>query len=716
MRRTFDYLPHASQPCVIGARVRVPFGRRMMVGIVVATSDDSSWPTEQLKAVADVIDDEPLWPSMLLDVLKWASRYYQHPLGEVLHHALNKKLRQGDAPTSADIEVWQLTDLGRQQTVETTKRAPKQWLLLCLLQDGAQERASLTSQGANGTTITAVHKKNWIELAPLSALQDTNVAASQQPPATVEQSVAITALNSNLGRFSVSLLEGITGSGKTRVYLDVMAEVVAKGEQVLVLVPEIGLTPQTLSRFRQHLGVRIGLIHSGLNDSERLAAWQAARQGEISVLLGTRSALFTPMKNLGLIVVDEEHDGSYKQQDGFRYHARDLAVMRARAEQVPLLLGSATPSFESLANAKAGRYHHLRLTQRAAGGKLPKIAAIDMRQQVMAGPLSAPILNAMSEHLKANNQVLVFLNRRGFSPVLLCHECGWFAECQRCNRPYTWHKQFRRLHCHHCQTERPVPSQCDSCGSTQLVPVGQGTEQLEEALQAHFVDYPVVRIDRDSTRRKDAFDQLVNDVQRGHYRILVGTQMLAKGHDFADVTLVVIADVDGALFSSDFRAAERMCQLLTQVSGRAGRAGQDAQVLLQTHYPEHPWVQQLQTQPYDEVADGLLSERKQAQLPPYAALAMIRAEANDENKVVQFLNEVEAELRKVPVDKTVTIMAPSPCAMVRKAGRYRWQLAVLAAQKNAIQQLLSQALPAIEGLRSAQVVRWHVDVDPQETV
>ncbi|WP_369410342.1 primosomal protein N' [Neiella litorisoli] len=720
MRRIFDYLPHPEQQIVVGGRVRVPFGRRMMIGIVVGESDHSEWPVEQLKAIDEVFDQTPIWPPSLLDLFKWAGRYYQHPIGEVLSHALPKKLRLGEQPNSADIEVWQLTEAGAAQDSQSTKRAPKQWQLLELLKAGAQERATLSAQGVTGATIQAVAKKGWIEPAPLSALNESACCQPTQPPATTEQSIAITALCSRLQGFSVSLLEGITGSGKTRVYLDVMAQVIAKGKQVLVLVPEIGLTPQTLSRFRNHLGVRIGLVHSGLNDSERLAAWQAARTGELPVLLGTRSAIFTPMANLGLIVVDEEHDGSYKQQDGFRYQARDLAVMRARNEQVPLLLGSATPSFESLANVEAGRYQHLTLTERAAGGQLPQIAAIDMRQQVMSGPLSAPIINAMEQHLQDNNQVLVFLNRRGFSPVLLCHECGWFAECQRCNRPFTWHKGFRRLVCHHCQVERPVPHQCDSCGSTQLVPVGQGTEQLEEALQAQFPQYPVVRIDRDSTRRKDAFENLVADVQRGHYRILVGTQMLAKGHDFADVTLVIIADVDGALFSSDFRAGERMCQLLTQVSGRAGRAGQQAQVLLQTHYPDHPWVQQLQTEGYQQVAQALLAERKQAQLPPYAAIAIIRAEANDETKVAEFLASAESVLseaaRGVNDKGGVIVMAPGPCAMVRKAGRYRWQLALLAPQKSAIQQLLNQTLGEIEGSKLAQVVRWHVDVDPHDTV
>lgn len=713
MRKTFDYLAPEGEVCKVGMRVQVSFGRRVMVGVILSLKEQSEWPLEQLKA-AKLLDTHPLWPEPIKKLLFWAAHYYQHPIGEVFHHALPKRLRQGEAVDSADVEVWLLTEAGKEQTAHSLKRAKKQWQLLQLLRAGPQDRGSISAAGFQKSTLQPLIDKGWITAGSLSDLAVMPVSA-EMPPATPEQAIAVSALEMRLGQFGVSLLEGITGSGKTRVYLDVVKEVLKQGQQALVLVPEIGLTPQTLSRFRQHLGVHIAVIHSGLNDSERQFAWQAARTGQVKVVLGTRSALFTPLQNPGLIVVDEEHDTSYKQQDGFRYHGRDLAVMRAKYENIPLLLGSATPSLESLQNVKMGRYHHLTLKQRATGAPLPTMNVVDMCHQKLDGPLAEPLIKAMRQQLEKGQQVLVFLNRRGFSPVLLCHECGWFVECERCNRPFTLHKQFNRLTCHHCQSERAISHSCEQCGSTQLLPVGHGTERLQEVLEAEFEGYKVARIDRDSTRRKDAFEKLVNEIQAGQYQILLGTQMLAKGHDFANVTLVALLDVDGALFSSDFRAGEKLSQLLTQVSGRAGRAGQPAQVLLQTHYPEHPWVQQLLTEEYSSIAKTQLAERQQAQLPPVTSLIMMRAEASQERLVIDFLNQACELLTQCSSD-SVMIMGAAPCSMTRKAGKSRWQLPLLSGNRSALLKLMQQALPQIEALPLAGKVRWHVDVDPQETI
>ena len=712
MRRTFDYKAPSDTLCPIGGRVQVPFGRRIMIGIVLGHKTHSDWPDDQLK-MAIPLDHTPIWPLAIERLLRWASQYYQYPIGDVFHHALPKRLRSGDAVDAANIEIWQLTDAGKQQSIQTVGRARKQWQLLDFLAAGAQDRGSIGAAGFNKTTLQPLIDKGWIAQAPLSALA-TKTHEYTAPPATTEQAIAISALIQGLQGFGLTLLEGVTASGKTRVYLDVIQSVLTQGKQALVLVPEIGLTPQTLARFRQHLGVHIAVIHSGLNDSERLAAWQAARSGEVSVIVGTRSAIFTPMARPGLIVIDEEHDASYKQQDGFRYHGRDLAVLRAKYEQIPLLLGSATPSLESLQNVRSGRYRTLTLTQRAVGAAMPTMHVIDMRKQKLDGPLSEALLATMKRHLETNNQVLVFLNRRGFSPVLLCHECGWFAECQRCNRPFTWHKQQRRLSCHHCHTERAIPVTCEQCGSSQLLPVGHGTERLQEVLELAFPEYKVARIDRDSTRRKDAFERIVADIQAERYQILLGTQMLAKGHDFAKVSLVALLDIDGALFSNDFRAGEKLSQLLTQVSGRAGRAGQPAQVVLQTHYPEHPWVQQLLTEPYPQIAAELLKERQQAQLPPLTSLVMIRAEASHEKSVTDFLNSVDQLLRESPV-QGVVMMGASPCGMTRKAGKFRWQLPLLSANRAHLQQLIASKLAEIDALPLAPKVRWHIDVDPQET-
>lgn len=528
-----------------------------------------------------------------------------------------------------------------------------------------------------------------------------------------EQATAVGAIRSEDTQFAAWLLAGVTGSGKTEVYLSVLENILAQGRQALVLVPEIGLTPQTIARFRERFNAPVEVLHSGLNDSERLSVWLRARNGEAAIVIGTRSALFTPFSRLGVIIIDEEHDSSYKQQEGWRYHARDLAVFRAREEGIPIVMGTATPALETLHNVQMGKYRQLTLSKRAGNAKPAVQHLLDLKGLPLKVGLSQPLLKRIKAHLQADNQVILFLNRRGYAPALLCHECGWIAECQRCDHYYTLHQNYRQLRCHHCDSQRPVPQQCPKCGSTHLVSVGVGTEQLENELAPLFPDTPITRIDRDTTSRKGSLEQHLADVHQGGARILIGTQMLAKGHHFPDVTLVALLDVDGALFSADFRSAERFAQLYTQVSGRAGRAGKQGEVILQTHHPEHPLLQILLQQGYDAFAKQALAERKSVFLPPYTSHIIVRSEDHDNQQSALFLQQLRNLLETSPLkDDALWIMGPVPALQAKRGGRFRWQLLLQHPSRQLLQRLIKTSQPLINTLPQARKVKWTLDVDP----
>ncbi|MGF1724548.1 primosomal protein N' [Photobacterium nomapromontoriensis] len=716
--KQFDYLIKPGQQPIIGGRVKVPFGRQHLVGIVTALTDHSDYPIAQLKPVSNVVDVQPLWPHALFKLLCWASSYYQYPLGDTLANAMPTLLRKGRDATTATLKQWQLTAVGRDQPITALKRAPRQVQALNALRQGKVSHEALLAEEISSATLKTLSDKGWIESIDeqpaLHNWQASFTVTEEKPKLNEEQALAIASVNANPD-FGCYLLEGVTGSGKTEVYLNLLEPVLAAGKQALILVPEIGLTPQTINRFRRRFNVPLETIHSGLNDSERLAAWLAGRDNQAGIIIGTRSALFTPFANLGIIIVDEEHDSSYKQQDNLRYHARDLAVMRASQENIPIILGSATPALETLHNAKSGKYHHLILSRRAGQAQSARHGVLDVKGLYLEAGLSAPLIARMRQHLKAGNQVMLFLNRRGFSPAVICHECGWLAECKRCDAYYTFHQQSGELRCHHCATQRPMLHQCGNCGSTQLNAVGVGTEQLEQQLATLFPEYRTVRIDRDSTRRKGSLENYLEAIKNNEYQILIGTQMLAKGHHFPDVTLVALLDVDSALFSNDFRAPERLAQLFIQVAGRAGRASKPGEVVLQTHHPEHALLQALLYKGYGHFASGALSERKQAWLPPFTYLALVRAEANHSEQVEQFLQQVRGIVESNPIFNSDTmVMGPNPAPLARRSGRYRWQLLVQAPSRKTLQQLLSIAKPAIALLPLAKKIRWSIDVEPQD--
>jgi primosomal protein N' (replication factor Y) len=623
------------------------------VGVVMAVVRGSRIASHRLKPVLSILDKEPLLPADQLDLLQWASGYYQHPIGEVIASALPAPLRQG-RPSRLTANF---------------------------------------SQAPNASRL-APH------LLPSA------------PPLNRAQRQALEAVNAAKG-FQAFLLDGVTGSGKTEVYLCIIEQVIAAGRQALVLVPEIGLTPQLVERFTERFNSTVAVLHSGLTDQERLKAWLMARSGEAAVVLGTRSAVFTPMSRLGVIVVDEEHDLSYKQQEGFRYHARDVAVLRAQRLGIPIMLGSATPALESLYNAEQGRYRRLVLPERTAVAQHNEVTVVDRRRAPADGILSQPLLSLMREHLERGEQVLLFLNRRGYAPTLICDHCGWAAHCARCEVRMVLHQQRRLLRCHHCGAERAAEQQCPDCAGTALRPLGHGTERAEEILARHFPGAGLIRIDRDSTRRKGSLQDMLDGVHSGRSQILIGTQMLAKGHHFPNVTLAGVLDADQGLYGVDFHAGERMAQTIVQVAGRSGRSDKPGAVVIQTHHPDHPLLQTLLTRGYHAFATAALDERRLAGLPPYSVMALLRAEAVSRSAPETFLNQARAEAETL-LTKGVQLFGPLPAPMEKRAGRYRAQLLLQSPRRAELQRLLQTWIPLLEKLKLARKVRWSVDVDPME--
>ena len=705
--KTFDYRVGEKMTIAPGARLRVPFGRRQLIGIAVGAPRLPPGEERQYKAIAELLDAAPLLPEELLELCRWAAAYYQHPLGEVLATALPSALRQGGATALKRVEALRLTAAGREALAALPARSRAQRVLLETLALAPRPRGDLPDTSA--AVLNKALKQGWIEWF---AVEDPLAPTEAGSALTDEQAAALALLRQGQQRgptFSVALLEGITGSGKTELYLQRAAEALAAGRQVLVLVPEIGLTPQLSERFTRRFGPGVTSYHSAMPDGERAQAWLRARAGQARVVVGTRSAAFLPLPDLGLVIVDEEHDGSFKQQDGLRYSARDLAIVRAQRRGIPVILGSATPSLESLRNARTGRYVHARLARRVHSVAPPAIRLLDVRGRPLDHGMSPPLLEAIGRHLAAGGQTLLFLNRRGYAPVLLCHDCGWQAPCKQCDARMTLHRARGRLVCHHCGAETAVPAKCDACGSRALLPVGQGTERIENGLRDAFPGHRIERFDSDRIRRRGELERLLGDIRSGAIHILVGTQMLAKGHDFAGLSLVGILDVDQALYGADFRALERAGQLVTQVAGRAGRVGQQAEVILQTHEPHHPVLHSLLEGGYRGLCESLLAQRKTLGLPPFSHLALLRAEAPARGDALQFLRDACAALAE---PRQVSLLGPVPSPMERLGARYRAQLLLQSASRSALQKLLAAHVPAFDELPSARKVRWSIDVDP----
>jgi primosomal protein N' (replication factor Y) len=720
LRRTFDYLRDADSPAgMAGQRVRVPFGRREKIGFIVSIESQSEIDNAKLKRISSYIDHQPTFDPALLTLLRWAADYYHHPLGEVIATALPKLLREGASLQERSF-VWAITTAGRRALeAGEGKRAPQQRALLERLarDEAGVPEDELADWPRWRDHARSLREREWAErrerehASALPPVQPDGLATGVPEPTPDQQAALDTIIASGDTGYRAWLLQGITGSGKTEVYLRLAERQLRAGRRVLILVPEIGLTPQLVGRFaKRFAGIPLAVLHSGLTDAQRLEAWRRSHDGSARLVLGTRSAVFAPIPDLGMIVVDEEHDASFKQQEGgFRYSARDLALVRAQQLDIPIVLGSATPSLESLHNVTLGRFHHLSLPRRAGNAQPPTLKLIDLRAEHVHAGLSTTAATTIEKHLADQGQVLVYINRRGYAPTLACTACGWVAPCLSCDARLTVYRHAARLRCHHCGADRELPRQCPQCGYA-VKTVGQGTERIEESLAETFQGIGIARLDRDVVRRQDELEAVVSRITSGDARILVGTQMIAKGHDFPDVTLVVVLNADQGLFSTDFRAAERLAQTIVQVAGRAGRGDRRGEVLIQTEYPEHPLLRGLLEGGYEAFASAALAERESAAWPPFARLAALRASALQADWATDFL----AAARRAAPKANVRLLGPAPAAMAKRAGRFHAQLLIESGERAALHRFLDRWVPAVEALPEVRRVRWALDVDPLE--
>lgn len=718
--QAFDYRCDIDPLPGPGCRVRVPLGNRFsMVGIVLESGVDSEF--DQLKPIEAVLDEAPLFDQQLLELLQWASLYYHHPIGEVLFTALPKRLREGRELVHN--YRWVLNETDTDAALKRLKRAVRQRELFEKLQQHSLTEAQLSSQLGNKWN------KPLQQLSEYGFVRRERIKPDEQQRPTIEhpnqyliqltdeqeQSLAQLAAWQTAPQVRPVLLHGITGSGKTEIYLRAIKAVLETGAQALLMIPEIGLTPQLFQRFCDFFpNQTVVALHSGLNDTQRAQSWQSAYTGEADVVVGTRSSVFCGFKRLGIIIIDEEHDTSFKQQEGFRYHARDLAVKRARQLNIPILLGSATPALETLLNTERQRYHYLPLLQRPGTRQRPDSIVLDIRSTTLEAGVAPRLMKEVAAEIKDGNQVMLFLNRRGFAPVLMCNNCGWHAVCPACDTEMTYHAARHIVLCHHCGLQQRVSSDCPACHNPQLNTQGHGTERVEHLLCSHFPETPVIRVDRDTTSRKGEMARKLDIVRSGEPVILIGTQMLTKGHDFPNLTLVGILDIDQALFSTDYRAQEHLAQQIVQVSGRAGRGDKPGRVFLQTSQPQHPMLNQLITQGYRAVAQQILYERKAWHYPPYGFQALVRANAPQFEVGLHFLQMLRNDLESLPDIQAegVVLLGPMPSPMEKRANRYRYQLLISAQRRSSLHCFLDQLISVLQQQKKAKDLRYTVDVDP----
>ena len=719
----FSYLPPKNNTSSLkqGSRVLIPFGRRTLVGVIWGFVKKDPSDKRKYKYIKDVLDESPLLDANSISLAEWSSRYYHYPLGEIITYFFPPSIRKGKDAKFRESKYLELTSKGSFLQATDLSRAPSQQKLIELLKEKTEiSLKSAQAFGISAAVINGLIEKGFIarfsrELSPYKKFENNNLLSSKE--LNPEQSEAVNAINGAQNKNITFLLDGITGSGKTEVYLQAIQEVIRQGRQALILIPEIGLAPQAEERFREYFGDRVMSFHSAKNDREKVDAWLGASRGLVDIIIGTRSSVFLPMKNLGIIVVDEEHDLSFKQMDKFRYSARDMALYRAKLEKVPVVLASATPSLETLKNAEEDKYKVLKLSKRATGASLPSFQAVDLRGKELFEGLSKELLEATQTELAQGNQVLIFLNRRGYAPSMICKVCGWISNCERCDALMTVHKNPLKLHCHHCEAQKPYPNKCQSCDSNDFLTYGFGTEKIEEFLQNYFPDIKTLRIDSDSTRKKETLNEYFSEIREGKPMILLGTQLLAKGHHFPDVTLVGIIDADSGLFSADFRGSERVAQLMTQVSGRAGRDKKPGRVILQSYCPDHPQIEEIITGSYDKFAKKLLGERKSLKIPPFSFQAKIFAESPksliSRDFILNLLNQSKIDEK---IRMNVRVIGPLPSVMEKKSGVYRWELSIFSKSRSNLHKYLDVMQSRLYDPKLSKQVRWSIDVDPLSSI
>ena len=711
--RVFEYTIDDQEPAIAGTRYRLPFANGIKTGVLLNTSDLSNFDPTRIKPALERLDQHAILDEHMLALACWMSDYYLQPLGEVVFQCIPGYLRGAREHHSLRVKRWRLEEADDELIDGLKQRSPRQFEICQALR---QQPSGLTAVDLKQINLNwhpvmkALQTKRivrweWIE-KPVN-----NVSTESLPVLSDEQRGVLVDIETRMDRFAVHLLDGITGSGKTEIYLRLIAARLAAGMQVIYLVPEIGLTNQLIERVSLRFGDCFGLSHSGLTELQRYQAWDRFRRGEVSIMLGTRSSLFSQCDQLGLIIVDEEHDHSYRQEDGVRYHARDVAIKRAQMLDIPIVLGSATASLESISNCERDTYFRYRLDQRPTSYSPPAIQLIDVRNSRFESGCSSQTLTRIEQHLGQAGQVLIYLNRRGFAPIVMCHECGWQALCQNCDSRMTLHQSVHALVCHHCGAKQGIPETCAECGHLEVKHYGIGTEQLEQGLQQRYADTPILRVDRDSVASPDALKSRLQQLQSGEPCILIGTQMIAKGHDYPAITLSVVLDADQALFSASYRSSERLAQTLFQVSGRAGRGDREGEAILQTRFPEHPLMQALSTQDFRSIADQLLQERRLLGFPPYARVVIFRADAAELQLALTKLDEIRKVLETARRFEALSCVGPMPALMTRRIGRYRAQLCLIAQDYQVLRSVLGEAMPAIQQMPGSSRVSWSIDVD-----
>ena len=715
--KLFDYQQNkknSTKPS-IGSRVLVPFGKQKKVGVIIDIVNRSSVAKSKLKECISILDENPIFEKKQLDFIHFASNYYQYPLGRVLYAAMPGNLRKGKSLTKF-INSIVITDNGKNIDLDSLKkRAPKQAALMSIL----MENHTLDSNGLSNIFpewkkySKRPIEKNWIKIEQIiEPHKDTQKLDknTKGPALNSEQKKAILDIKKS-STFNTFLLDGVTGSGKTEIYLSLISDVIERGQDALILVPEIGLINQLNRRIEVRLGIKPSQYHSGLTEKERFITWKKIQESKTRIILGTRSAILAPFKNLGLIVVDEEHDISYKQQEGFRYSARDLAVMRAKNFNIPIILGSATPSLESFNQHVNNKYKYLTLKKRAGNAKMPSMHLIDLNKGHSEDGLSKLLIKSMNEHIENDGQILVFINRRGYAPTLICKTCNFIAECSRCDSRMTLYLSKKLLLCHHCNYKEKYKNSCIKCDS-EMIALGQGSQRIEDSLKKHFPNEQILRIDSDSTQQKNSLDEALEKAKAGKAKILVGTQMLSKGHHFSSLSLVVVVNADQGLFSNDFRGSERLAQNIIQVAGRAGREKKKGQVIIQTEYPDHPFWPLLFQGGYKEIVEMTLMDRKSANWPPYSFIVLIRAQSHRKKYTWSFLEEAKKIL--ISQKPNFSILGPVSAPMEKKASHYRGQLLLQSEGRKSLNQTLKMFINEIERKKFIRRVKWSIDVDPIE--
>ena len=711
--RVFEYALAEGDKALPGTRYRLPFGNRSCTGILLDSDRASEFEPSKIKPVEQRLDDEAVIDAHMLELARWIAEYYLQPLGEVLFLCLPGYLRGARTQASTRVKRWKLGPAASDDPESLLRRSPRQ---LEIVQALAAEPRGLTALDFKvinpdwHAPVARLEQKNLIRFE-WSEPESAPLPSPILPELSHEQRQILERIEPQLETFGAHLLDGITGSGKTEVYLRLIRNRLDAGRQVIYLVPEIGLTSQLIERIGERFGEAYAISHSGLSDLQRYRAWERFRRGEAGIMLGTRSSLFAQSSRLGLIVIDEEHDHSYRQEDGVRYHARDVAIKRAQMLNIPVLLGSATPSLESLNNLGRDHYHRYRLDARPTAFAPPPLELVDISKSRLDSGCAAATLERIGQHLERRGQVLIYLNRRGYAPIVLCHECGWQAHCLNCDARLTLHQSVSSLICHHCGFNRGLPEACPECGQVEIRHYGIGTEQLEQGLGQRFPEVPVLRIDRDVIASREALKQRLQTLAGGEPCILVGTQMIAKGHDYPAISLAVVLDADQALFSASYRASERLAQTLFQVAGRSGRGDREGEALVQTRFPQHPLMQALRRKTYRDIAAGLLQERQSYGFPPFARAVMFRADAVELEQAMRLLEKIRDELAAAREYSRLSCIGPLPALMTRRIGRYRAQLCLLAVDFRVLRSVLNDAMPAIETLAGGGRASWSVDVD-----